>query len=239
MLFRKCLPLFAVSVLALARPASAQVGVYATFKGQYLGGVTCPGSAAPCANNSGRVQPYGGNFGAFYDFRNVGPVRLGIDVRGDVLSSNKRADSSAGGVGLVHEYAALAGLRGSVSTPIRWLHPYAEIAGGYTRNNSNGVYTTTTNTNTAAGVTTTSVSFNPELYSNYALFEGFVGLDVRVLPYLDIRAIEFGAGEALGSVTTAVSATAANGIVSATTATASSPSTHSVESIAAGLVFRF
>lgn len=239
MLFRKLLPLLVVFTLGLIRPANAQVGIYGTFKGQYLGGVTCPSSEAPCANNNGRVQPYGGNFGVFYDFRDAGPVRLGVDVRGDVLSSNKRADSSAGGVGLVRQYAVLAGVRGSVHTPISWLHPYAEIAGGYTRNNSNGLYTTTTNTNTVAGVTGTSVSFNPELYSNYALFEGLIGLDVRVLPYLDIRAIEFGAGEAFGSVPTAVSVTSTNGIATASTVTASSSSTHSVESIGAGIVFHF
>lgn len=239
MSFRKLLPLLAVFVLGLVRPASAQFGVYATFKGQRLGGVACPSFAAPCANNGGRVQPYGGNFGGFYDFRNVGPVRLGVDVRGDVLSSNKRGDSSAGGVGLVREYAVLAGVRGSVRTPISWLHPYAEVAGGYTRNNSNGVYTTTTNTNTVTGLSTTSVFFNPEVYSNYALLEGFVGLDIRILPNLDLRAVELGAGEAFGSVPTAVSVTSTNGKTSASTVTASSPSTHSITSVGAGVVFRF
>ena len=239
MLFRKLLPLLAVFALGLVRPATAQIGVYATFKGQRLGGVTCPSFAAPCGNNDGRVQPYGGNFGVYYDFRDEGPVRLGLDVRGDVLSSNKRGDSSAGGVGILREYAVLAGVRGSVRTPIPWLHPYAEVAGGYTRNNSNGTYTTTTSTNTTSGVTTSSVSFNPEQYSNYALFEGFVGLDVRVLPFLDIRAVELGAGEAFGSVPIAVSVSSTNGTTSTSTVTASSASTHAIESIGAGVVFRF
>ena len=206
MLFRKLLPLLAAFVVLSVHPASAQLAIYGTFQGQRFGGITCPSFASPCANNNGHVQPYGGSFGAFYDFRDVGPVRLGLDLRGDVLDTNKRGDSSAGGSDIVREYGVLAGVRGGFRTPIRWLLPYAEVAGGYSRSNASGLYTTTTTVNNAVSppVTTTSLSFNPETYNSYPLFEGFVGLDIRVASFLDIRAVELGGGAAFGSAPPAI-----------------------------------
>ena len=245
MLFRKLLPLLAAFAFVYVGPARAQFAVYGTADGGTFGGVTCPAFAGPCAQSGGHVKPYGGTFGAYYDFRDMGPLRIGADVRGDVLTSNKRADSSAGAKGAYRQYTALAGLRGSIRTPISWLHPYAEIAGGYTRNDASGLYTETTTTYSGTTpVQQTSVSFNPEQFTNYALFKGFVGVDVRVLPWMDIRAIEFGAGEAFGSAPTVQTVTAtvnANGAVTTTgpTITTTSPNTHFTDSIAAGVVFRF
>lgn len=246
MLFRKLLPLFAAFAFIYVNPARAQFAVYGTADGGTFGGITCPTFAAPCAQPGGHVKPYGGTFGMYYDFRDLGPVRVGLDLRGDVLATNKRADSSAGARDIYRQYTALAGVRGSMHTPISWLFPYAEIAGGYTRNNGSGLYTETTTTYSGATppIQETSVSFNPERYANYALFKGFVGVDVRILPWLEIRAIEFGAGEAFGStptlqtVNSTVSATGATTTNGPTTTTTSS-NTHFTDSIGAGVVFRF
>lgn len=246
MLFRKLLPLFAVFALMYVSPARAQFAVYGTADGQRFGGVTCPTFAAPCAQNTGHVTPYGGTLGFYYDFRDMGPVRLGLDVRGDLLGSNKRADSSSGAKGTYRQYTALAGIRGSFKGPLPMLHPYVEVAGGFTRNNASGLYTETTTTyaGSTPPVQESSLSFNPNLYATYPLVKGFAGLDIRILPYLDIRAIEFGVGEAFGSVGTlnTVSATVnANGTVTTGTPanSTSSPSSHFTDSIAAGVVFRF
>ena len=214
-------------VFGLAGSAYAQLGVYGMATGQRFSGVTCPSFASPCASNDGVVRPYGGTFGIYYDFKNLGPVRIGADVRSDVLTSNKRADSSAGGEGILRAYNTLGGLRGSFRTPIHWLHPYAEIAGGYSRNNSIGQYTITSN----ALSSVSQVNFNPAIYSNYTLVKGFVGLDVAIFPFLDLRAIELGEGEAFGSAAN-VRTVNSDGSVSQTF----SPSTHGTQSIGAGLV---
>ena len=209
--------------------ANAQLGVYATATGNWFGGVTCPSFASPCAQTSGRVNPFGGNFGAYYDFRNLGPVRLGVDARGAVGSSNKRADSSSGGKGIVRQYEALGGVRGTFRTPLHWLHPYAEIAGGISRNNASGLYTNTVTTNN--GVTQSILSFNPAAYTDYGLVKGFVGLDIPLLPYLSFRAIELGEGVAFGSAPTLQTTTGTSTVVNTR-----SPDSHGVQSIGAGIV---
>jgi hypothetical protein len=132
-------------------------------------------------------------FGAYYDFRSIGPIRLGVDLRGSVLNSNKSATTYASSVDLVRQYSALGGLRGEFKTPFRWLHPYAQLSGGLMHSNA------------ASTVFTT--------YQNYTQLEGFAGADVTLMPFLDLRAIELGAGEAFG------------------------PSSHSIQSIGIGIVF--
>ncbi len=245
MSFRKLLPLFAPVLIASSSAAHAQLGVFGTVSGQRFGGINCPAFAAPCADNNGRIQPFGGSFGGYYDFRNVGPARLGVDVRGDVLTVNKRADSSAGSSGITRQYAAMAGIRGTFRTPISWLRPFASVDGGYLRNNANGLYTTTNTTYSGSvpPITVTSTSFNPNLYNSYALFKGFVGVDVKISSFFDIRAIEFGAGEAFGSTTTRITVNAVNNGPTTTTTSSStattSPDTHGVTSIGAGIVFHF
>ena len=197
MLFRKSLPLFAFALFCCfcAFPAHGQFAVYGTVNGERAGGFTCQAVGGVCATTNGTVHPYGGVFGVFYDFRNLGPVRFGADLRGDIMTSNKSAVEYEGGAGVVRQYGALGGIRASVGTPITILHPYVEALGGYAKTNA--------------------ASTNVEVYSNYTQVQGLVGLDITVLPYLDIRGIEFGAGALFG------------------------PSTHSTESIGAGLVFHF
>ena len=234
---------FAVLFLGLgcSVAANAQIGIYATANGDWFGGVTCPSYAVPCAETDGKVKPFGGNFGAYYEYRNFGPMRWGFDARGAVQSSNKRADSSAGGPGIVKNYEFLVGLRGTFKTPIHWLRPYAEIAGGYARNNASGLYTNTVtiNNNVTPPVTGTTLSYNPSVYSNYGLVKGFVGLDIPLMPYLSFRAVELGLGGAFGSTPTLQTTTVTTSGTSTTTNTVVntySPDTHGVQSIGAGIV---
>lgn len=220
--------------LGCSLTANAQLGIYVTATGDWFGGVTCPSYASPCAENDGRVKPFGGNFGAYYDWRNYGPIRLGFDARGAVQSSNKRADSAAGGPGIVRNYEALGGVKATFRTPIHWLHPYAEIAGGISRNNSSGLYTNTITTGPNAPPAT--LSYNPQNYTVYTLVKGYAGLDIPLLPYLSFRAIELGIGGAFGSTPT-LQTTTVSGTSQSTVVNTYSPSTHGVQSIGAGVVF--
>lgn len=245
MSFRKLLPLFAPVLIALSSAAHAQFGVYGTVTGQRFGGITCPTFAAPCGDNNGRIQPFGGSFGAFYDFYNVGPARLGIEARGDILTANKRADNYAGGAGITRQYSALVGIRSTFRTRIAWLRPFAALDGGYIHNNASGLYTITqtTNTSTTPNVVTSSTAFDPNLYTSYAVIKGFVGVDARISSYFDIRAIELGAGDALGSAPTvmSVAATTSGGTptVTSSTITTRSSDSHGLTSIGVGVVFHF
>jgi hypothetical protein len=261
MSFRKFVFFSAVMSFGFAAAARAQVGVYGMATGQQFGGVTCPSYAAPCASNDGVTRPYGGTFGLYYDWKKVGPVILGADARGDVLTTNKRGDSSAGGKGTVREYTALFGVRATVPLRYRWLHPYVEVAGGYTRNNNSGLYTTTTTTTTFSPTSTTvlpvtsSLSFNPAYSSNYGVMKGYVGADITLFPFLDLR-FELGDGAAFGEAQTTQSLSTANvvdnnpgtktnpnptygQIISSTskvTGTGFGQSTHQIPSIGAGFV---
>lgn len=193
MLFRKLLPLFAVFALLCVTRAHAQIGVYGTVTGERISGLNCtqlnPIGVGNCTTGTVTEKPYGANFGGFYDFRSIGPVRLGVDLRGGVLNTNKNNANNSASSDVIRHYTALGGVRGTVGTPIKWIRPYGEVAVGYAK-------------------------FGPVYhYANYTQVEGIVGVDIPILPFLDIRGIEFSAGEMFG------------------------PSSHGVQSIGAGLVF--
>jgi hypothetical protein len=161
--------------------AHGQFGVYGTVTGERMTGFTCQDPQGICSASGGVVRPYGGIFGGYYDFRSLGPVRLGVDVRGSVLNSNKSATTYSSSVDQIRHYAALGGLRGEFKTPVRWLRPYAQVSLGYMRSNAAKV--------------------NPRNYDNFTQVEGFGGVDIPLLSVLDIRAIEFGVGGAFGPST--------------------------------------
>ena len=215
--------------------ANAQIGIYATATGSWFGGVSCPSFANPCAETDGKVKPFGGNFGAYYDYRNFGPMRWGFDVRGAVQSSNKRADAGAGGPGIVRNYEFLGGVRGTFKTPVHWLHPYAEITGGIARNNASGLYTNTITNNPNTGLSQSVLSYDPQNYTVYGVVKGFVGLDIPLLPYLSFRAVELGLGGAFGTAPT-LQTTTVNGSSQSTVTNTFSPSTHGLQSVGSGLV---
>lgn len=179
--------------LLTAIAARAQVGVYGTVTGERLNGFTC--TQTSCAASNGTEKPYGGTFGGYYDFRSMGPFRLGVDLRGSVLNSNKSATNFASSTDFVRHYSFLGGVRAGVHTPLKWLHPYAQMSAGLGRSNADLVAT------------------DPRAYQNYTQVEGFVGADISILPVLDLRAIELGAGEMFG------------------------PASHSIQSIGIGVVF--
>lgn len=177
----RCRTAFGVSLLLflfVSIAAQAQFGVYGTVTGERVTGFICTDPQGHCASSGGVVRPYGGTFGGYYDFRSLGPFRVGVDLRGSVLNSNKSATIYGTSVDLVRHYAALGGLRAEARLPIHWLHPYVEAAAGLGRSNAASVV--------------------PTQYANYTQVQGFVGADITITPMLDLRAIELGAGEMFG-----------------------------------------
>lgn len=171
---------FLVATLAfagLATGAHAQFGVYGMVQGENIKNITCLDPTGVCAAANGTAKPWGGIIGAYYDFKNFGPIRLGGDVRGSFLNANKSAFSYQGGSDLVRHYSFLGGARATVRTPFKVLRPYVQISGGLGRTNATG----------------------PGGYGDYGQVQGFAGLDLALFPNLDFRPIEFGAGEIFGS----------------------------------------
>jgi hypothetical protein len=175
--------------------AHAQYGIYFGYSGERLGGITCKSfigtqndCSATTASLSGgtstattdSVNPSGYLLGGYWDFKTFGPVRLGADVRYYDLKSNKSASTAAGGPNATTSNTVLGGVRGTFHTPISWLKPYGEIA---------------------AGRSSTDAANGPGTFSSYLRYEGFAGIDIRILPVMDIRAVEVGIGNmsAMGS----------------------------------------
>lgn len=222
---------FGVALLSLigGLAAHAQVGIYAGYSGSKLSGINClvpstqvlSTSSGSCSNggagytgstgspvySSSNINPSGLMFGAYYDFRNIGPVRLGGDFRFIDAHDNKSASSSVGGTNATGSRVLLLGLRGSIHTHYKWLTPYGEIAFG--RNSTNA-------TETNSGVTG---NVPPRQYDNFLQYEVFAGADVHIFPFLDLRPIELGIG-------------GANRVGSGT-----GSSSFGVQSVAAGVVF--
>src|SRR5665213_3005943 len=122
--------------LGCAVAAQAQAGVYVGYTATRLSGMTCFDPQGQCSSSGGKVNPAGIQVGAYYDFRTIGPVRLGIDVRGGTQHSNKSGTSSAGGNDATGYDNVLLGLKGSFHTHYSWLSPYAQVSAGYARSNA-------------------------------------------------------------------------------------------------------
>ena len=179
------LPLFvlASALAAFTSAAHAQGGVYATFTVERLSGIqSSPILPAGVAYNDS-VNPLGFTGGAFFDFKTLGPVRLGLDVRGSSINTLRGAQVSSNGAG-THIFSGLGGVRLSFHTPIKYIHPYVEGAAGIGRSNYGVLNNTTLNTYVTPGVQTVS---NLE-------YHGYAGVDVPFAPFADWRMFEVGYG---------------------------------------------
>ncbi len=172
--------------LGCAVAARAQAGVYVGFTATRLSGIQCFDPQGQCSSTGGVVNPAGIIGGAYYDFRTVGPVRLGIDLRGGTQHSNKSATSSAGGNNATGLDTMLVGLRGSFHTRYSWLSPYAQVSAGYARSNATLPFG-------AAGLSGSGTP-TARTEDNFLMYEAFAGLDIHVFPVIDVRPIELGIG---------------------------------------------
>jgi hypothetical protein len=161
--------------LGLSAAAHAQVGVYGGYSVNHISDVHCFAVAPQtCSAANGAVNPTGGYGGIYYNWKSFGPVKLGGDVRGGTQHANKSASSSSGGTNATNNSYALGGVRAEVKVPYVWVKPYAEVLAGWARSDA----TEPTHS-----------------YDNYVQYQGVAGVDLRLLPFLDLRPVEVGIGE--------------------------------------------
>jgi hypothetical protein len=167
--------------LGSAVAAQAQLGLYGMYSATGMSGITCLDPQGKCSSGGGKVNPSGGSGGLYYDFRKVGPVMLGVDVRAGQAHANKSAVNSSGGDDATVSDYFLGGLRGSVKTKITWLRPYAQVSAGLARTDASEPYAVVNGQVTKP-------------FDNFLQYEVFAGADIRILPILDLRVVELGIG---------------------------------------------
>jgi hypothetical protein len=188
MMLRKAVLLLAAVAVATTVSAQAQVGVYGMFTVDRLSRIASsplpppPNSSDPVFARSDTVDPLGGTGGVYYDFMKLGPVKLGADLRGSILTTKRGAYINFNGPG-AHIYSVLGGVRGSFQTPVKSLKPYLQISMGLGRSDY-GLY---------SGRPASSQPLPNIIYNNFQ-YEGLAGLDIKLLPILDWRVAEFGYG---------------------------------------------
>jgi hypothetical protein len=191
MSFRKAVLLLAAVAVATTVSAHAQVGAYGMFTVDRLSNIASsplpqfPIPSAPTSARLNTVDPLGGTGGVYFDFLKVGPVKLGIDARGSILTTKRGAYVNFNGQG-ARIYSTLGGVRAVFHTKYAPLKPYLQISAGLGRSDY-GLFTTTV----INGVPVTSGQV--VLHNNFQ-YEGLAGLDIKVLPILDYRVAEFGYG---------------------------------------------
>ena len=182
--------LAAAAVATLAQPAAhAQAAVYGTFTVNQLSNIKnspditycVPPATTSCAsigtyNNS--VVTLGGTLGAYYDFLSLGPVKLGVDARGMLSTARRGAEASSNGKG-ARLYSGLGGVRAVFKT--RWtpIRPYVEGSAGFAKSDY--------------GIGNTDAAGHDKLYNNFQ-YMGYAGVDIKLLPVMDFRLVEFGYG---------------------------------------------
>ena len=183
--------LLATSVYAIPS-AHAQAGVYAVFTASRMGSIQsspyAPGLVPVDGTVAADVRPTvdvsGGTFGGYYDFRTVGPVRLGVDARGNVERSSRGAGAVNVGAGS-HLYSILGGVRGSFHTRYSFLSPYVQLSAGLGRSDYGLLR------QSAASTSKEPLGY---LLQNSLEYHVFAGADIHLFSALDFRLVEVGYG---------------------------------------------
>lgn len=176
-------PLYLLAAaLTLCPFAHAQFGAYGMFTESHLSGIqSSPLKLAGVAYNDS-VNPSGFTGGLQYDFYNLGPARIGADLRGSLFHTSKGPQALASGGGSVGTGATadsvLGGIRASFHTPVDFVRPYVQASAGLGRSDF--------------GLATDSVG-RPALRNSFE-YHGFAGVDLRVIDIMDFRAVELGYG---------------------------------------------
>jgi hypothetical protein len=175
MILRKAVLLLAAVVAVSATlPVQAQLAAYGTVTVNRLSSIKGSPVATGLTVND-NVTPLGGLGGIYYDFLKLGPVKLGVDLRGSITSTKRGAYTFSNGGG-AHLYSALGGVRAVFHTPFLPLRPYLQASAGLGRTDYGVLYSN--------GVTV----------RNNFQYMGYAGLDITVLPIVDFRVVELGYG---------------------------------------------
>jgi hypothetical protein len=182
MSFRKAVLLLAAVAVATTVSAHAQLGAYGMFTVDRLSNIASSPLPAPSTTGpNARLNtsdPLGGTGGVYYDFMKLGPIKLGADLRGSILTTKRGANVSFNDTG-TRLYSTLGGIRGVFHTPVASLKPYIQLSAGLGR--------------TDYGLSNTTSTGHVILYNNIE-YEGLAGLDIKLLPIMDWRVAEFGYG---------------------------------------------
>lgn len=93
MILRKAVLFLAAVTVSSTATAHAQFGAYGMFTVNRLSNIASspqPTTPTDLANTrANTVDPLGGTGGVYYDFMKLGPVRLGADVRGSILTTKR------------------------------------------------------------------------------------------------------------------------------------------------------
>ena len=171
--------LLLLAALALAPVAHAQIfSVYGTYSPAHFSNVATGSVLSGTATYTEQYASYWANGfggGVTFGILPIGPVRIGLDLRGSTKPGTVGADT------------AFAGIKVGVKAPLIPIRPYVQISGGYVATRTNNISTLTSGAiNSTVGGTFTN---------KYAAFEGIAGVDYHLVPFIDLRLIEIGAGK--------------------------------------------
>jgi hypothetical protein len=179
MILRKAVLLLAAVAAATTATAHAQLGAYGMFTVNRMGNIaSSPLAGAPgtVGASTDTVDPLGGTGGVYYDRWKVGPVKLGLDLRGSILTTKRGAYVNFNAQG-ARIYSSLGGVRAVFHTPVAPLKPYIQGSFGLGRSD----YGLMSGTGQVV------------LHNNFE-YMGLAGLDIKVLPIMDYRVAELGYG---------------------------------------------
>src|ERR1700679_3441278 len=143
MIFRKAVLFLAVVAATSTVSAHAQFGVYGEFTVDRLSNLQSSPLLVNPALRVDPVNPLGGTGGVYYDFLKLGPVKLGADLRGSIVTTRRGASRVFAGKG-PRIYSSLGGIRAVFHTPIAPLKPYIQGSVGLGRSDY-GLSNTTSN----------------------------------------------------------------------------------------------
>src|ERR1700743_734836 len=143
MIFRKAVLFLAAVAVTTTASAYAQFGVYGEFTVDRLSNLQSSPLLPTPAPKVDPVNPLGGTGGVYYDFLKLGPVKLGADLRGSIVTTRRGAYSGFDGTG-ARIYSPLGGIRAVFHTPIAPLKPYIQGSVGLGRSDY-GLSNTTSN----------------------------------------------------------------------------------------------
>ena len=169
----RVLRLFALLVAPLfASYGHAQIiSVYGTFSPTHVSNVATGSVQGAGTVSEQFASNWTSNFGGGVTFGALplGPIRLGLDVRGSTKSGTVGSDT------------ALVGVKVGLKIPFISLKPYVQASGGY-------LATRTFNVSTGA---TPGQTFE----NKYAAYELLGGVDYHLVPFIDLRLVEIGGGK--------------------------------------------
>jgi hypothetical protein len=173
--------LAAFVVASAATAAHAQFAIYGTFSPLHATNVST-GSTYSATTNSYTPQyasfwANGVGGGITYNFVPIGPVKLGIDLRGSTKPGTAGADT------------AMAGFKVGFKLPLVGIKPYLQASGGYLATRSANL-----STYSAGGTSVTQAGGT--VYNHYAAWEFLGGVDYSLVHFVDLRIIEIGGGKA-------------------------------------------